>query len=83
MVTDMSEKSMFMCNMCQVCNLLYKKRLLYAGCFAYIVSFMNSAYTCTWCPDEEAEGRAEIQPGLSWPNLGQDTLLALTNDNFQ
>lgn len=35
------------------------------------------------CPGEEAEGRAEIQPRLPWPNLGQHTVLALTNAAFQ
>lgn len=46
-VTATSEESMFMCNMCHVCNTLHEKRWLYASCLTPIVSFMNSAHTCT------------------------------------
>ena len=69
-VTDMSEKSMFMCNMCLVWKYCMKNNCdMPAALHCLIQELCIHLHPGQRCPDAKAKGRAEIQPRLSWPDL--------------
>ena len=62
-----------MCNMCYVCNILYKKQLICQVLYTHYLIQELCIYMCPGqrSPDEQTELRAEIQARFSLPNLGR------------